>query len=163
MTSQSTALPWQYPHYTEIQGVSKILFPGKSVKEPAKAPSGRTFLATDQILVRAATGTPGRQHKSQAGRPKRICSGFPVWVGFPALHSTRSSNMSASRRLHKCLMSSLFMQSLSHLDRNSRTYRRLPLYISMSTSPCHSLAAPELAVLLLLQPCYSPDLGSLWN
>lgn len=163
MTSQSAALPWQHSHYTEIQGVSKILFPGKSVKESAKALSGRTFLATDQILVRTATGAPGRQDKSQAGRPKRICSGFPVWVGFPSLHSMRSSNTPASSQLHKCLMSSLHAVLLSP-SKNSRTYRRLPLYISMLTSPCHFfLAASELAVLLSLQPCYSPGLGSWWN
>lgn len=167
MPSQSAGLPWQYPHYTESQSVSKILFPRNSIKEPIKAQCDAIFLATDQTLVRAATGVPGRQGKSHAGRPKGFCSRFPIWVGFPSfsqVSSKRSWNMPTSSQLHKYPFSlHPALDVFSHLDRTSRTYRSSHLHMSILTFPWHSLGASQIAAPLLLQPCYSPGLQGWWN
>lgn len=132
-TSQSACLAWQH-QYAERQSVSKGLFPRKSVKEFFKAQSDTTFPPTDHALVRAATGAPGRQDRSHARRPKGICRGSAIWVGFPSLAQVTSKRgwiMSACQG-HKSFsphlaldVFSLLRQELQDPQKHSFIYKYL--------------------------------------
>lgn len=94
-----------------------------------------TFPATDQALVRAATGVPGRQDRSYARRPK-VCiySGSAIWAGFPSLAQVTSKRgwiMSISSQGHKSFSIHLALDVFPHLDRNCRTHRSSHLYITI--------------------------------
>lgn len=110
----------------------KYCSPGSPLRSLLKQ-SETAFSVTGQTLLRAATRAPGRQDKSHAGRPKGICSGFPIWVGFPPLSqvsSKRCWNMPNSSQLSLVSLHPA-LGIFSHLDRNSRTYRISHLYTSI--------------------------------
>lgn len=112
----------------------KDLFPRKSIKKPFKAQSDSTFPATDQALVRAATGAPGRQDRAHARRPKGICRGSAIWVGFPSLAQVTSRRgwiMSTSSQGHKSFSLHLALDVFSLLRQELQTHRSAHLYINI--------------------------------
>lgn len=146
-TSQSACLVWHHQH-AERQSVSKGLYPRKSIKEYFKAQSGTPFPATDQALVGAATGVPGRQDRSHARRPKGICRGSAIWVGFPSFAQATSKRgwiMPTSSQEHKSF--SLLRQELQNPQKHSFIYKYL-------NSPWHPPSSSTL---------FTPTLLQLWH
>lgn len=122
-TSQSACLAWQH-QYAERQGVSKGLFPRKSIKEPFKAQSDLSSHWSGWMIL----------DRSHARRPKGIYSGSAIWAGFPSLAqvtSKRQRIMSISSQGHKPFSLHLALDVFSHLDRNCRTHRSSHLYITI--------------------------------